>query len=67
MIGPAMSCGKSSRYSAACTGLFCADASRRYTSTTYEMAWKVKNEMPIGSSDVREGQRRRADRTPGSR
>ena len=50
MIGPAISCGNSSRYSAACTGLFCAVASPRYTSTTYEIAWKVKNEMPIGSS-----------------
>ena len=49
MIGPAMSCGNNSRYSAACTGLFCAVASPRYTSTTYEMAWNVKNEIPIGS------------------
>ena len=24
--------------------------SRRYTSTTYEIAWKVKNEIPIGST-----------------
>src|SRR6185436_6072654 len=49
MIGPAMSCGNNSRYSAACTGLFWAVASPRYTSTTYEMAWKVKNEIPMGS------------------
>jgi hypothetical protein len=55
MIGPAMSCGKSSRYSAACTGLFCAVASPRYTSTTYEMAWNVKNEIPIGSRTIGKG------------
>ena len=27
-----------------------ARVSPRYTSTTYEIAWKVKNEIPIGST-----------------
>ena len=45
-----MSCGNNSRYRAACTGFFWAVAAPRYTSITYDRAWKVKNEMPMGSA-----------------
>ena len=48
MIGPAISCGKSRMYSAN-RGTFCSGcALRLYTSTTYEIAWNVKKEMPSG-------------------
>ena len=48
-IGPAINCGKNEIYRATFTGLFDASVSLRYTSTIYEIAWKVKNEIPIGS------------------
>ena len=42
-------CGKNA-WRIATSTIEAAGVSPRYTSTTYEIAWKVKNEIPIGST-----------------
>ena len=49
-IGPAISCGNMEMYSPRKNGFFCTCAWPRYTSITYDIAWNVKNEIPIGST-----------------
>ena len=55
-IGPATRCGKKLRYSA--KSIVLAGSSRplrRWTSTTYEIAWKTMKLMPTGSAIAASG------------
>ena len=51
-IGPAISCGKNEMYNPTLRIFFWASPFCLYTSMTYDMAWNVKNEIPIGSAQV---------------
>ena len=48
-MGPAINCGNREIYSPTYSGFFCTFPSPLYTSSTYDIAWNVKKEMPIGS------------------
>ena len=51
-IGPAINCGKKEIYNPTFKIFFCTCPFSLYTSITYDIAWNVKNEIPIGSAIV---------------